>query len=373
MRHYVPDGGGAEVLAHRLAVELVKRGLPLEVLTGRYDRRRGMETLDGVPVRRHFIGAYVPVLHEICYLASFAWQLIVRRHEYDIVHVFQTQLSAFVAVLIAKGLGKRVITTCHSLGASGGDMTAWSVLPTGKRLLRYVCSHIDAATGVSLEIVTKLREIGFPSDRTWYIPNGVPIQPASLNTPKKARPLPGIGRGSLLVVFVGRLAPPKLPESLLDAWLAVQRRFPNARLAFVGDGEKRADLEASAERAGLKNTVLFVGRISHVNDYLRRADIFVIPSAREGMPLALLEAMAAGLPVIGSKTGGMVDVIRHGENGLLVEPGDQEGLVSCLSLLMGSEERRSELGKKARHTVNQHFRLDAVADRYIALYQSLWT
>lgn len=373
IRHYVPDGGGAEVLAHRLAVELVKRGLPLEVLTGRYDRRRGMETLDGVPVRRHFIGAYVPVLHEICYLASFAWQLIVRRHEYDIVHVFQTQLSAFVAVLIAKGLGKRVITTCHSLGASGGDMTAWSVLPTGKRLLRYVCSHIDAATGVSLEIVTKLQEIGFPSNRTWYIPNGVPIQPASLNTPKEARPLPGIGGGSLLVLFVGRLAAPKLPESLLDAWLAVQRRFPNARLAFVGDGEKRADLEASAERAGLKNTVLFVGRISHVNDYLRLADIFVMPSAREGMPLALLEAMAAGLPVIGSKTGGMADVLRHGENGLLVEPGDQEGLVSCLSLLMGSEERRSELGKKARHTVNQHFSLDAVADRYIALYQSLWT
>jgi glycosyltransferase involved in cell wall biosynthesis len=332
-----------------------------------------MERLEGVPVHRHFIGAYIPVLHEVCYLVSFVRELILRQREFDVVHVFQTQLSAFAAVLAAKRLGKRVVTTCHSLDSTKGDLTAWRFGLIARNMLKHVAVHLDGATGVSREIVTGLHRIGFPPELTWYIPNGVPIQPASLNTQKKAQPLPGIDGGSLLVLFVGRLAAPKLPESLLDAWLAVQCKFPNARLAFVGDGENRAELEASAERAGLKNTVLFVGRISHVNNYLRRADIFVLPSAREGMPLALLEAMAAGLPVIGSKTGGIADVIRHGENGLLVEPGDQEGLVSCLSLLMGSEERRSELGKKARHTVNQHFSLDAVADRYISLYKSLWT
>lgn len=360
-------------MAHRLAANLVKQGVRLRVLTGRYGGRPPMETVDDVPVRRHFIGVYLPVFHELCYLASFAWELIVRRHEYDVAHVFQTQLSAFVAVLIAKGLGKRVITTCHSLGASGGDMTAWSVLPTGKHLLRYVCSHIDAATGVSQEIVAKLQEIGFPSNRTWYAPNGVPILASTEIARVEVCSRLGLDPESLLVVFVGRLAAPKMPEWLLDAWIAVQHKYPKTQLVFVGEGEKRGMLEARAREAGLEHAIVFTGQVKNVDDYLRSTDIFVFPSRSEGMPLSLLEAMAAGLPVIGSKVGGLADVIRHEENGFLVEPGDQGGLVSCLSLLMGSEERRSELGNKARHTVNQHFSLDAVADRYVALYKSLWT
>ena len=94
-------------------------------------------------------------------------------------------------------------------------------------------------------------------------------------------------------------------------------------------------------------------------------------SASEGMPLALLEAMAAGLPVIASRVGGVVDVIRHGENGLLYEPDDTMGLARFLALLMESEGRRGELGGNARRAIEEDFSLAVAADRYVSLYASV--
>jgi glycosyltransferase involved in cell wall biosynthesis len=371
IRHYYPDGGGAEVMAHRLAACLVERGIPLEVLTGRYGGRRRAEKIDGVTVHRHFVGPYIPVLHELCYQASLARELVARRHAYDVVHVFQTQLGALVAVAVAGRMGKGVITTCHSLGLRG-DMAAWSSVPAGALLLSYVSSRVGVATGVSHEVMAGLHKAGFASERTWYTPNGVPL-PRSLDTDRTSlRAHLGLNRASLVVVFVGRLTAPKMPEWLLDAWVEIAREYPDTQLVFVGDGEKKTMLEGDARRAGLEKSVFFRGQVSQVEDYLKSADIYVLPSTSEGMPLALLEAMAVGLPVIVSRVGGICDVIRHDENGLLFEPGDTSGLVRCLSRLMASRQRRSMLGAQARRAVEQHFSLNAAADRYVALYRSLW-
>jgi glycosyltransferase involved in cell wall biosynthesis len=371
LRHYYPDGGGAEVMAHRLAACLVKRGIPFEVLTGRYGGRPRAEKIDGVPVHRHFVGPYVPVLHELCYQASLARELVARRHAYDLVHVFQAQLGALVAVAVAGRMGKGVITTCHSLGLRG-DMAAWSSVPAGALLLRHVSSRVRAATGVSHDVMAGLHKAGFAPERTWYTPNGVPL-PRSPDTDRASRRARlGLSRDALVVVSVGRLTAPKMPEWLLDAWAEIVRAYPDSQLVFVGDGEKKTRLEGDARRAGLEKSVFFPGQVSQVEDYLKSADIYVLPSTSEGMPLALLEAMAVGLPVIASRVGGIGDVIRDDENGLLFEPGDTAGLVRCLSRLMASRQRRSMLGAQARRVVEQHFSIDAAADRYMALYRSLF-
>ena len=127
-------------------------------------------------------------------------------------------------------------------------------------------------------------------------------------------------------------------------------------------------LEARTRQAGLTDSVVFTGRVENVEDYLRAADIFVLPSTTEGMSVALLEAMAVGLPVVASRVSGTVDVIKHGENGLLFEPGDVEGLADCITSLIESPNQRAELASQARKTVEQHFSLDRAADRYVALY-----
>jgi len=343
IRHFYPYGGGAEVLARRLAVRLVQRGLPLTVLTGRYGTRPRVERIDGVLVRRHFIGLYVPVFHELCYLTSLAWELVSRRHEYDIVHVFQTHLSAYVAVVIAKRLGKKVVTTNHCSGKYG-DMAVWSSLPGGKRLLRTVCANVDATTGVSKDVIAELHEAGFGPECTWYLPNGVPIPSAIPGDRSELRDTLGLRSQAFTSVFVGRLAAQKATELLVDAWKAVLRKHPSSQLVFVGDGQQRAMLEARTRQAGLTGSVVFTGRVENVEDYLRAADIFVLPSTTEGMSIALLEAMAVGLPVVASRVSGTVDVIKHGENGILIEPGDRGALTDCIISLIESPNRQAELG-----------------------------
>ena len=370
IRHFYPDGGGAEVLARRLAVRLVQRGLPLTVLTGRYGGRPRAGRIDGVLVHRHFIGLYLPVLHEMCYLTSLALELVARRHEYDIVHVFQTQLSAYVAAVICKRLGKKTVVTSHGAGATG-DMAAWSSVPAGMRLLRYVCASVDGATGVSKDVVSEMHEAGFDPKRTWYVPNGVAI-PSSVRSDQSAlRRILGLRSKAFIAVFAGRVTAQKVPEFLLDTWTAVLGQYPSSQLLLVGEGEQRAMLKARTRQAGLTDSVVFTGRVENVEDYLRAADIFVLPSTTEGMSIALLEAMAVGLPVVASRVSGTVDVIRHGENGLLFEPGSSTSLTDCIISLIESPNRQAELGSQARKTVEQHFSLDRAADRYVALYRSL--
>ena len=371
IRHFYPDGGGAEVLARRLAVRLVQRGLPLTVLTGRYGRRPRVERIDGVLVRRHFIGLYVPVFHELCYLASFAWELVARRHEYDIVHVFQTQLSAYVASVICKRLGKKTVVTSHGAGRTG-DMAVWSSIPGGRRLLRVVASHVDAATGVSRDVVAELHEAGFDRDRTWYLPNGVPVPTRCESNRSRLRAELGLSPNDFIATFIGRLSYEKAPQLLLSAWPRVVSRYPSSKLVFVGEGARRGTLEAEAKENGVSSSVLFTGRVNNVPDYLNAADTFVLPSLTEGMSVALLEAMAARLPVVASRVSGTIDIIRDGENGLLFESGDKEGLIRCLWALMASRALGEGLGEKARETVERRFSLDRMLDRYVALYCSVF-
>ena len=371
IRHYFPEGGGAEVLAHRLAVRLVERGLSVTVLTGRYGRKRSSEVLDGVSVHRHFIGAYVPVLHEICYLMSFAWELVARRYEYDIVHVFQTHFSAFIASVIAKRLGKKIVTTSHCAKQSG-DMAVWYDLPMGKRLLAAVCSRADVATAVSNDVMNELHEAGFDPQRTHYIPNGVSVD-ASLERDQRAfRAKLGLPSEGFIGVFVGRLTAQKAPEFLVDTWASIPWTAPAHKLLLIGEGEKQMVLEKRIREKGLEDSVVLTGKVENVEDYLKAADVFILPSVTEGMSMALLEAMATGLPIVASRVSGTVDVVKDGENGLLFESGDREGLIRCLQALTASSALREGLGEKARETVEQRFSLDRMVDRYITLYCSVF-
>jgi glycosyltransferase involved in cell wall biosynthesis len=326
--------------------------------------------MNGVPVRRHFIGAYIPVLHEICYLASFACQLIVRRVEYDIVHVFQTHLSAFVASVIGKRLGKKVITTSHGARESG-DMAVWARLPMGKRLLATVRSRADAATAVSRDVMDELRQAGFHPERIQYIPNGVSVKSTGEGDKPACRSKLGLPQKAFVAVFVGRLTAEKAPGFLLSAWPTIRKKRPDSILLFLGEGPERTVLEERARLKGLQGAVRFSGRVDNVNDYLGAVDAFMLPSVTEGMSLALLEAMAAGLPVVATRVSGTVDVIQDGENGLLFDPGDKEGLVRCLDALMRSGKLRRELGEKARETVKHHFSLENTVESYLSLYQSI--
>ncbi len=370
IRHFPPDGGGAEVLAQRLATGLVRRGLPLTVLTGRYGKEPYQEEVNGVPVLRHFVGVYIPVVHEVCYLLSLARELLVRRNEYDVIHVFQTNLSACVASLIGKKLGKKIVTTCHNSGDQG-DIAALSSLPGGRHLLHLVCENVDGATGVSKDVIHQMLAVGFSRKRTWYVPNGVPHPFRGRIKRDSLRSRLGLGKGEICALFVGRLAVEKALDLLIDAWGDITQRYHGARLVLVGDGKSRAGLEKRAREKGVEEAVVFAGKVDDVESYLRAADVFVLPSVTEGMSMALLEAMALGLPVVASRVGGTVDMILDGKNGLLFESGDKEGLIRCISALIASKKLRAELGRAARKDFAERFSIEVTVARYFHIYETL--
>jgi glycosyltransferase involved in cell wall biosynthesis len=174
-----------------------------------------------------------------------------------------------------------------------------------------------------------------------------------------------------VILFVGRLAHQKGVDVLLEAFRSVREAEPGCRLVLVGDGPMRAQLEEYTRAAGLQDDVHFAGVVEDPAIFTRAADLFAIPSRYEGLPNSLLEAMSCGLPSVATRVSGSEDIIRHGENGLLVEPEDAEGLAAAITALASDPVQAADMGVRARETVLQDFSIDSVARRCIELYHEV--
>jgi glycosyltransferase involved in cell wall biosynthesis len=171
------------------------------------------------------------------------------------------------------------------------------------------------------------------------------------------------------IVSVGRLAAPKDFSTLV----AAVARLPEGRahLRVFGDGPLRTELEAQKQALGLDAAVEFAGEVPDVRPHLENADVFVLSSLSEGMPVSILEAMAAGLPVVASAVPGLEEVVLDGETGFLATPGDAAALAEKLGELVDDPDRRSSFGAAGRARAEEHFSLPAWRDAHFSLYRSL--
>jgi len=170
---------------------------------------------------------------------------------------------------------------------------------------------------------------------------------------------------------IARLEEEKDQATLLRAFASVRARHADTRLVLVGDGSLRASLEELARGLGVEAAVSFLGARSDVADLLPELDVFVLSSIREGLPLALLEAMACGVPVVATAIGNVPRVVRDGVNGDLVPPADERALAAAVGRTLDSPDRASALGAAARAWVAQEYGLDATVRRYQELYDEL--
>jgi glycosyltransferase involved in cell wall biosynthesis len=159
--------------------------------------------------------------------------------------------------------------------------------------------------------------------------------------------------------------------TLIAAASEIVSRFPQARCVLVGDGEKRKEFEAATKTAGVAANFMFLGRRNDVADILAACDIAVLPSAAEGMPNAVLEYMAARLPVVASAVGGNLEVIADGATGLLVPAGNPTALAQALSRLLADEVLALRLARKGRELVEQRFSFKRLTGEVSALYDEL--
>ena len=171
-----------------------------------------------------------------------------------------------------------------------------------------------------------------------------------------------------VVGTVGRLHEQKGHTYLLQAAAVIRREHPEVRVRIVGDGPLRPSLEAESRALGVNDIVEFAGARSDVAAQLRRFDLFVLPSLWEGLPYVLLEAMAAGIPIVSTDASGVREVITDDTEGIIVPPRSAAALAEAVTALMANEARRASLGAKGAQVVRQRFSVDAMVDQTVAVY-----
>ncbi|MEW6442091.1 MAG: glycosyltransferase family 4 protein [bacterium] len=204
------------------------------------------------------------------------------------------------------------------------------------------------------------------------IPNGVDgaKYEVDVDVGNKRREL-GI-EGAFPVLAVGvRLTRQKGVEHLVQAMAPLHKAFPELRLLIAGDGPLRGELEQLAEATGVSNAVAFLGPRDDIHEILKVVDIYVLPSIWEGMPLVILEAMAAGKAIVASAVGGNTEVIAHNVNGILVEAGSPAALAEAIGALAGDRRSMLRLGEAARERFRARYSVERMADAYLSLYRSV--
>src|SRR5262249_2700581 len=200
-----------------------------------------------------------------------------------------------------------------------------------------------------------------PARKISMIPNGLDVDRYS---PQPAR------SNLRRVTVVANLRKLKGHDVLVEASVPILRRFPEARFEFIGEGPERDALEARAKALGVANAIAFAGRSDDVAARLAAADIFVLPSRTESFPNAVLEAMAAGLPIVASGVGGILELIENGRTGWLVPPDETAALADRVMHLMGNPVEGARMGAAARADALARFSFDRMIAGFDDLYSS---
>ncbi len=279
----------------------------------------------------------------------------------DIVHAHAASKGSFVrkSVLLALARGSGARTVFHLHGACFDSFIEGSPAPM-RRWIRHTLERSSVVIALSSRWAEYLQ--GFaPRARIVVIPNSVPLPPAGSDRAEPGR-----------ILFLGQVERRKGIDELVDALALLKERFPHARLAIGGQGEL-ARVKARALEQGVGDRIEELGWVTAERkaEELARAAIFCLPSHAEGLPMALLEAMAAGKAVVSTGVGGIPDALRHGDNGLMVEPGDAAALARALASLLGDEEERRRLGARARATIEREFESGVVIGHISAVYRQL--
>ncbi|NNM35309.1 MAG: glycosyltransferase family 4 protein, partial [Gemmatimonadetes bacterium] len=303
-----PVMGGAEQATLHLSRELVRRGAEVSVLTRRYPGLGPRDDVDGVRVYRAGfplrgkLGALSFALHALLLLAT-------RLRDHDVVHAQGPDVQLLVSLVARVLLGRRMVFTVHSdphlqlrIGADGGG-------PRFHAVRRWV----DRIGVLGPHVARALEEEGIPAERIVTLPNGVDMSrftPADPNTRAGLRAELGLLDGEVVGVFLGRLVPLKRVDLLISAWVkgGAGARGP---LLVVGEGPEEESLRSVAAELA-SPSVRFLGRTDRPEVILRAADLFVLPSQREGQSMALLEAMACGLVPVVSDLEPNVAVVEDG-------------------------------------------------------------
>ena len=338
-----PVVGGLERQAHELALALRASGVDVQVVSERATPTQpNLEDVEGISVRRlpWTPGRWARFLRMPLHLFVALYRL---RRSYAVVHLHQHSWFGLYTILIARLLGKPVLTKLPNVGIFG--IPGLRAERFGLLKLKILFSS-DALVAMSDQSLGELRIAGFPIERVLAVPNGISLdQPAGVLA-ESVRPC-----SICKVVFVGRIAEEKRIDLLLDHWAIVQQQCPGeAELEIWGNGPLQATLQRRCTEIGLSKSVTWCGHVEGVRSRLPTMDIFVMPSVAEGNSNAILEAMAAGLPIVSTPVGGTPMLVGPQGAQLLFNMND-DSLARTLIRLIRDRQTRKAVGAQMRARV----------------------
>lgn len=357
---------GAEVQLKVLLSKLVRKAeINLSVIL--FNEGRLEKEIDalGIPVR---------VFPESRWGSGKIFLELVREFKKSNVRIIHTHKykDTILAAPAAKLCGiSHVVRTVHGLREPFEGLQAFkmSLYEGIERTVHRYC--VDSIIGVSSQIERKYKAEGEVS-RVICIRNGIDLEGKSVQTDRwRTRKDLGIDSGTCLIGTVGRLTPVKGIPYLLQAARILLRQGANVKVLVVGDGSIRLDLMTQTHDLGISENVVFLGHREDTDALLQALDIFLLPSLSEGIPMAVLEAMAASRVVVASRVGGIPEIVEDGFEGFLVEPMDVDGLAERCRLLIESPDVARKMGEQGRKRVEQDFSATAMADRVASVYKEL--
>jgi len=321
-----------------------------------------------VPV--HLLDAKWNLLRPGTFLLYQRVKNILRREHPDVLHCFLFVANAMGA-FAARSAGVRGVVDTR--GRMGIEWEANWLHRYFQRAADRRCGLIICKTQAMRQEIARVEQV--PLDKIHVMPNGVDTSHFSFAPGAAAQSRAelekqyGVSPEGPLVLAVGNLKPIKNHITLVRAAAELIRRFPKAQVAILGDGESREELEDALERLNLGDNVRLPGAVDDVRPWMRAADVFAAPSLSEGMPNAVLEAMAMGLPLVLSNIPGHVEII--GQDAWFFNPRDAAGLAAALADALSSPDVRAERGAQGLRRVRSEMSLEAHVRRLERLYEAL--
>ena len=361
-----PTFGGSGVVATELGLELSKRGHEIHFIT--YNQPVRLELISNNVHYHEVTVPEYPLFHYQPYELALSSKLVdmVKLHEIEILHVHYAIPHAYAAYMAKKmlqeeGINVPIVTTLH-----GTDITLVGSHPFYKPAVTFSINKSDAVTTVS-------QSLKDDTLRLFDIKNDIHVVSNFIDLDKYNHEFTDCQRGMManenekIITHISNLRPVKRVQDVISIFYNIQKEIP-AKLMFIGEGPEKEKIEYRCQELGILDKVVFFGRSNEIDKILCFSDLFLLPSQTESFGLAALEAMASGVPVISSNSGGLPEVNIHGESGFLSHVGDVEDMTKNALYILSDENRLKSFKIKARE-VAEKFDLHAIVPQYEAIYE----
>lgn len=368
--HIIDSGGlyGAEVMLLNLMGEQIALG-HLPILASIGEPGIPEKPLESECIRRGFNVAVFRMRPGPNLIGALDVLRFARSEQIDILHSHGYKGNILFGFLPRFARCFPMVSTLHGWTWSGG-MTRMRVY---EWLDSLSLSRIDRVVTVSSAMQNHPRLKNRRDLALEVVPNGIPLDSgAECKDASGLNPeIIAFCRGGFTIGAIGRLSPEKDFDSLLKVVASLSAQGTESRLVILGEGGERNSLEAAARKLGIEKNVLMPGYVPDARRYLAFFSLFAMPSLTEGLPMVLLEAMLAGVPIVATRVGGIPDVLQEGRCGLLINPDCPEELECGISNVMGNPEAARERVKAARIRVADTYSSRVMADKYLAIYRSV--